>query len=87
MRNLFKCGQCKYNRDCYGGNGPYSNQFRHCRLEDEIIQENKAMRKLLEWADECGFTFNQIWDENFLDKKEFEKHTKDLNNALRKYVR
>ena len=48
MRNLFKCGQCKYNRDCYGGNGPYSNQFQHCRIEDEMAQENKAMRKLLE---------------------------------------
>ena len=44
-----------------------------------IIQENRALRKLLEWADECGFTFDQIWDDSFLDEDKFIKDTKDMN--------
>lgn len=45
----------------------------------EIIQENRALRKLLEWADECGFIFDQIWDDSFLDEDKFIKDTKDMN--------
>lgn len=45
----------------------------------EITQENRALRKLLEWADECGFTFDQIWDDSFLDEDKFIKDTKDMN--------
>lgn len=45
----------------------------------EIIQENRALRKLLEWADECGFTFDQIWDDSLLDEDKFIKDTKDMN--------
>ena len=45
----------------------------------EIIQENRALRKLLEWANECGFTFDQIWDDSFLDEGKFIKDTKDMN--------
>lgn len=45
----------------------------------EIIQENRALRKLLEWADECGFTFDQIWDDSFLDEDKFVEDTKDMD--------
>lgn len=45
----------------------------------KIIQENRALRKLLEWVEECGFTLDQIWDDSFLDEDKFIEDTKNMD--------
>ena len=45
----------------------------------KLEKENKALRKLLEWAEECDFTFDQIWDDDFLDEDKFLEDTKDMD--------
>ena len=45
----------------------------------KLEKENKALRKLLEWTDECGFTFDQIWDDDFLDEDKFIEDTKSMD--------
>ena len=41
-------------------------------------KENRALRLLLKWAEECGFGFDNFIDDTF-DWKKFKKETKDMN--------
>lgn len=49
----FSCGECEYNRNCYGGN--LGNQFKFCqkskeKLEsfDKLQQENKKYKEVID---------------------------------------
>ena len=41
-------------------------------------KENRALRLLLKWAEECGFGFDNFIDDT-IDWKKFKKETKDMN--------
>lgn len=45
----------------------------------KLEKENKALRKLLEWADECGFEFGQVFEEDVIDEDEFFDKTQGMN--------
>ena len=45
----------------------------------ELQKENKALRKLLEWAEECDFGFDQIAADDDFDFDKFYEETQDMN--------
>ena len=45
----------------------------------ELEKENKALRLLLNWAEECGFGFDNFADDDVVDYEQFEKEYKDLD--------
>jgi hypothetical protein len=44
-----------------------------------ICEENKALRLLLNWAEECDFGFDQFVNNDIVDWEEFEEESKDMN--------
>jgi hypothetical protein len=45
------------------------------KLENDI----KVLKKILEWAEECGFEFGQIFEEDVIDEDEFLDKTQGMN--------
>ena len=64
-----------------------NKQLYHCCLDisakddeiKELKQENKALRQLLEWAEECDFGFDQIAADDDFNFDKFYKETQDMN--------
>ena len=56
------------------GNEMYYPWYVH-KLENDI----KVLRQLLEWAEECGFEFGQIFEEDVIDEDEFFDKTQGMN--------
>lgn len=44
----------------------------------KLEKENRALKKLLEWAEECGFGFDQFSDDTF-NWDEFEEKTANMS--------
>ena len=55
------------------------SEIYHTRYVHRLEKENKALKQLLEWTDECGFTFDQIWNDDFLDEDKFIEDTKGMD--------
>ena len=45
------------------------------KLENDI----KVLRQLLKWAEECGFEFGQIFEEDVIDEDGFFDKTQGMN--------
>lgn len=64
-----------------------NQELYHCCLDisakdDEIAElrlENKALRQLLEWAEECDFGLDQIVADDDFDFDKFYEETQDMN--------
>ena len=63
---------------------------KHCKyLESEsnklqsnwnsLREENKALRLLLNWAEECDWGFDNFRDDDVINWEEFEKETEDMD--------
>ena len=46
-----------------------------------IEEENKALKQLLEWAEECGFGLDELlnWDYEDFDYDRFKKETAEMD--------
>ena len=46
---------------------------------NSLREENKALRLLLNWAEECDWGFDNFRDDDVIDWEEFEKETEDMD--------
>ena len=70
---LYVCGQCPYNNDdsdTYDCTQALSEDA--LAMLEEQNKEIKALRLLVEWAEECDFGFDQFYDEYERYKDEIE---------------
>lgn len=44
-----------------------------------LVEENNALLTLINWAEECGFGFDNFKDNDYVNWEEFEKESKDMD--------
>lgn len=54
------------------------NQFKYYEEIQQLKQKNKALHTLVEWAEQCGFGFDNFTDDT-INWEEFEKESKNMD--------
>lgn len=86
----YKCIDCPYHSE-YTGNTDCSNHLCKDALAmlKNLEKENKALRKLLDWAVECDFGLDNLgdwWVERFAEEIKRMGYTESLIHLARRYI-
>lgn len=77
-------------KECNNQNNLFMEGYRYCfdrffklieqwgNKNKQLEQENKALIKLVNWCEECGFGFDNLPDDDVVNWEEFEEETNGM---------